>query len=87
VQEARDPEAAIDQHQVGFDGAVPPGGVHVVAEAVAVGGGIAPVAQRCPSRSCGNWSTRRSRRTGAALPSSWEQTSSLHANPFAVRRD
>jgi hypothetical protein len=47
VQEAGHPEAAIDQHQIGFHRAVPPGGVHVVAEAVAVavGGGIAPVAE------------------------------------------
>lgn len=47
VEEAGQPEAAIDQHQVGFHRAVPPGGVHVVAEAVAmaVGGGITPVAQ------------------------------------------
>ena len=51
VQEAGHPEAAIDQHQIGFYGAVLPGGVHVVAEAVAVGvgAGIAPVAQS-PSR-------------------------------------
>jgi hypothetical protein len=46
VQEAGDPEAAIDQHQIGFYGAVLPVDVHKVAEAVAVGGGIAPVAQR-----------------------------------------
>lgn len=44
VQEAGHPEAAIDQHQIGFYGAVLQGGVHVVAEAVAVGAGIAPVA-------------------------------------------